>query len=136
MSSLQLYDQLIQMWLYLIGPHVHHLLRPFCYRYEELPDGSLLLHLTGQEPVRTQLLVGADGYFSRVRQQCLGDGPPTFNDRAMWRGRIKEECAVACGVSAGTSAMYQGDYRVAMCFPISGGEVVWTAFAPGESWRS
>ena len=25
-----------------------------------------------------KLLVGADGYFSAVRQQCLGDGPPDF----------------------------------------------------------
>jgi hypothetical protein len=26
--------------------------------------------------VSAQLLVAADGYFSRVRRQCLGDGPP------------------------------------------------------------
>ena len=25
-----------------------------------------------------KLLVGADGYFSAVRQQCLEDGPPDF----------------------------------------------------------
>ena len=28
--------------------------------------------------VHCRLLVGADGYFSTVRQQCLGDGPPDF----------------------------------------------------------
>jgi 2-polyprenyl-6-methoxyphenol hydroxylase-like FAD-dependent oxidoreductase len=26
--------------------------------------------------VQAQLLVAADGYFSRVRRQCLDDGPP------------------------------------------------------------
>jgi len=28
--------------------------------------------------IRCKLLVGADGYFSAVRQQCLEDGPPDF----------------------------------------------------------
>ena len=28
--------------------------------------------------VHCKVLVGADGYFSTVRQQCLGDGPPDF----------------------------------------------------------
>lgn len=28
--------------------------------------------------LRCKLLVGADGYFSAVRQQCLQDGPPDF----------------------------------------------------------
>ena len=28
--------------------------------------------------LKCKLLVGADGYFSAVRQQCLQDGPPDF----------------------------------------------------------
>jgi salicylate hydroxylase len=34
------------------------------------------------------MLVGADGYFSRVRAQMLGDGPPEFTGNVMWRARF------------------------------------------------
>lgn len=47
--------------------------------YEE-DDKGIILHFDRAQPsVHTKVLVGADGYFSRVRAQCLGDGPPTFN---------------------------------------------------------
>ena len=32
--------------------------------------------------VRSKLVLGADGYHSRVREHCLGDGPPDFAVRA------------------------------------------------------
>lgn len=32
----------------------------------------------GQPPVQAKVLIGADGYFSRIRKQCLNDGPPMF----------------------------------------------------------
>jgi len=32
----------------------------------------------GHPSVRAKVLVGADGYFSRIRKQCLNDGPPLF----------------------------------------------------------
>lgn len=47
-------------------------------RYEEDAEGVTLHFDEGQAPVRAKLLVGADGYFSRVRNQCLDDGPPDF----------------------------------------------------------
>lgn len=49
--------------------------------YEEDSEG-LTVHFEGEGAqslaVRAKVLVGADGYFSAVRQQCLGDGPPDF----------------------------------------------------------
>ena len=47
--------------------------------YEEDDKGIILHFDRGQPSVHTKVLVGADGYFSKVRAQCLGDGPPTFN---------------------------------------------------------
>ncbi len=47
--------------------------------YEEGEDGVTLHFDRGQPPVHAKVLVGADGYFSKVRTQCLNDGPPTFN---------------------------------------------------------
>ena len=43
-------------------------------------EGSVTLHFDrGQPQVHAQLLIGADGYFSRIRKQCLNDGPPLFS---------------------------------------------------------
>ena len=47
-------------------------------RYEEDQDGVTLHFDHDQPPVRAKVLVGADGYFSKVRTQCLNDGPPDF----------------------------------------------------------
>jgi len=47
--------------------------------YEEDEDGIVLHFDRGQPAVHAKVLIGADGYFSKVRTQCLNDGPPTFN---------------------------------------------------------
>ncbi len=41
-------------------------------------DGVTLHFDRGQPSVHAKVLVGADGYFSKVRAQCLDDGPPQF----------------------------------------------------------
>lgn len=48
-------------------------------RFEEAEDG-VTLHFHGgrRQPVTARLLIGADGAQSGVREQLLGDGPPTF----------------------------------------------------------
>ncbi|KAL3137400.1 hypothetical protein ABBQ32_006923 [Trebouxia sp. C0010 RCD-2024] len=49
-------------------------------------DHGVTLHF--QPAVHAKLLVGADGYFSKVRTQCLDDGPPTFSKSVHWRARV------------------------------------------------
>ena len=46
--------------------------------YEEDENGVTVHFDRGQPSVRAKILIGADGYFSRVRKQCLNDGPPMF----------------------------------------------------------
>ncbi len=47
--------------------------------YEEDSEGVTVKFEGGEPgPVRAKVLIGADGYFSAVRQQCLDDGPPDF----------------------------------------------------------
>ena len=46
--------------------------------YDANEDGVTLHFDRDQPSVRAKILVGADGYFSKVRKQCLDDGPPQF----------------------------------------------------------
>jgi 2-polyprenyl-6-methoxyphenol hydroxylase-like FAD-dependent oxidoreductase len=43
----------------------------------------------GQVVATCKALIGADGWFSAIRQQVLADGPPTFKDMVVFRARIK-----------------------------------------------
>ncbi|KAL3144420.1 hypothetical protein ABBQ32_004168 [Trebouxia sp. C0010 RCD-2024] len=56
--------------------------------YDEDADGVILHFDRDQPSVRAKILIGADGYFSRIRKQCLNDGPPMFAGCVMWRARI------------------------------------------------
>lgn len=48
-------------------------------------DHGVTLHFDREQPaVHAKLLVGADGYFSKVRTQCLDDGPPTFSVSSLY----------------------------------------------------
>ena len=47
-------------------------------KYDEEEDAVTLHFDRGQPSVRARILIGADGYFSRIRKQCLNDGPPMF----------------------------------------------------------
>ena len=42
-----------------------------------------------------------DGYFSKTRLQCLGDGPPDFGGAVAWRARLEAGQAEKFGYEAG-----------------------------------
>jgi 2-polyprenyl-6-methoxyphenol hydroxylase-like FAD-dependent oxidoreductase len=78
------------------------------------------------------LLVGADGWFSPIRQQLLGDGPPVFKDCVVWRARIQrpedfpEDRTRWWIPPTGARA---GDV-LAVLIPLPGGDLVWQCHAP------
>lgn len=47
-------------------------------KYDEEENGVTIHFDRGHPSVRAKVLIGADGYFSRIRKQCLNDGPPLF----------------------------------------------------------
>ena len=71
-----------------------------------------------------------DGYFSRVRKQCLDDGPPDFGGALVWRARLEAGQAEKYGYEPGRASWYFGENRVFLVFTISKGHVVWTASCP------
>ena len=53
--------------------------------------GSVTAHLAGSETVTGRLLVGADGLWSKVRQQVVGDGAPRVTGHSTYRSVIPTE---------------------------------------------
>ncbi|KAF8060567.1 Zeaxanthin epoxidase [Scenedesmus sp. PABB004] len=85
-----------------------------------------------------EALIGADGWFSAIRQQALGDGPPAFKDVVVWRARIpKPDFLPAArtmwwvprgGVMPGAV--------LAVLIPVPGGDAVWQCHCPIDLMRS
>ena len=76
---------LVMLLLFCVCLDIHG---PCCLQvasYEEDADGVKLHFDGGQPPVQAKVLIGADGYFSRIRKQCLNDGPPLFAVKPLQR---------------------------------------------------
>ena len=55
-------------------------------------------------PVRVDMFAWTctqDGYFSKTRLQCLGDGPPDFGGAVAWRARLEAGQAEKFGYEPG-----------------------------------
>ncbi|KAK9818206.1 hypothetical protein WJX72_008832 [[Myrmecia] bisecta] len=91
-------------------------------------DAGVTLHFESTAPaLRVKVVIGADGYFSGVRAQCLNDGPPTFAGTVMWRGRIPWRDGI---LPPGSSKFFFGAERVGLLYPINAKRIVWTVSAP------
>ena len=52
-------------------------------------DGDgMVIHVEGEAPIQTGLVVGADGYFSRIRSRFLQDGEPEYAGSWLWRALV------------------------------------------------
>ena len=58
-----------------------------CTGFEQAAD-SVTLHLSNGEHVTGDLLIGADGVHSRIRQQMFGQGAAHFTGLMAWRGLV------------------------------------------------
>ena len=121
-----------------------------------LPDGCIHLDcsLTGVEPapgggvtatfersaasaeaVRKDfdLVVGADGINSALRQQLVGDGAPRDAGRTIWRSVIPYDEAL---LAPGGCTMSAGAGKVGFLTHLGEGELYWSAFATDEAVAS
>jgi salicylate hydroxylase len=58
-----------------------------CVGFEQTAD-DVTLHLSNGEAVRGDILIGADGVHSRIRQQMFGQGAAHFTGIMAWRGLV------------------------------------------------
>mmetsp|Transcript_29513 Transcript_29513/g.98633 ORF Transcript_29513/g.98633 Transcript_29513/m.98633 type:complete len:426 (+) Transcript_29513:21-1298(+) len=84
----------------------------------------------GAESAHFDLLVGADGINSALRQQLVGDGAPRDAGRTIWRSIIPYEERL---LQAGSCSMSAGAGKVGFLTHLSEGELYWSAFATDEA---
>lgn len=70
-----------------LPPDVIHL-KHRCVGFEQF-DNSVRIFFPGGKTVETDLLIGADGINSSVRQTLIGDGFPNYADRVSWRAIVQ-----------------------------------------------
>jgi 2-polyprenyl-6-methoxyphenol hydroxylase-like FAD-dependent oxidoreductase len=63
--------------------HLGHVFESFAQN-----SGAVVARFTNGASLEFDLLIGADGLHSHVREQLLNDGPPTYRDYIAWRGVV------------------------------------------------
>src|SRR5436309_4989046 len=87
-------------------------------------QGAIISHFADGQQQQTDLLVGADGLYSMIREQLLGKQPPRYSGYTCWRGAaLFEEQHVSPGISSET----WGRGRRFGMLPIGNGRVFWYA---------
>jgi salicylate hydroxylase len=83
-----------------------------------------VLQFDGREPVTADLVVGADGINSAVRQAIINDGPPRYAGRLSWRGVIRCEHP---SLLPDEVTFFAGDGKNFAVFDVGGGLTFWSA---------
>eukprot|EP00854_Cymbomonas_tetramitiformis_P012053 gene12053-14241_t len=148
------YAQKIASW-YDIRNTLYDLLPPdtveFCSKIQGMnaqADGSVRISVSGsadeghahEREINAKVLIGADGYFSRIREHTIADGPPDFTGRLTWRGRVTLPpgdggIGDKLAEQAGSANLYIdaanfGKGRSAIIYPLQDSTYVFTANCP------
>lgn len=100
----------------------------------EQQGDSVAAHFSSGVTVESDLLIGADGVRSTVRDVIFGGGDVTFTGQAAWRGLIPASELPAWATEA-ASHNWIGPGRTFVTYPIRGQELVnFVAFARTEEW--
>ncbi len=103
------------------GESVH--VNAHCVGFSSEP-GHVIAHFADGHELQTDLLVGADGLHSVIREQLLGKEPPRYSGYTCWRGvAVFEDQRVSPGISSET----WGRGRRFGMLPIGNGWVFWYA---------
>jgi len=90
-------------------------------RYEDKGD-RVVLHMDDGEAIEGCALIGADGLWSRVREQMLGDGKPRVSGHIAYRAVLKRE-EVPEGLWQNNVVLWAGPKTHLVHYPLRRGEL-------------
>lgn len=119
------WSRLQQILASALPPDVIHL-NWRCIGFEQNNNG-VEAWFDGKNPVQADLLIGADGINSVVRQELIGDSPPRYAGRLSWRTVIEysHELLSPNEVTIMTSA----DGKIFTLIDVGDGHIFWSAGA-------
>ncbi|MBB3019557.1 salicylate hydroxylase [Microvirga lupini] len=93
-----------------------------------------------QETVTADMIVGADGVWSKVRQQLVDRTPPTYRGYVAWRATL-ERSAAPVELAGDETGLWLGSQGHVVHYPIAGGRLVNVVAiernpAPVEGWAA
>lgn len=101
----------------------------------EQRSGSVAARLADGSQVEGDLLVGADGIHSVVRERMHGRQQPRFTGSVAWRATIPMERLGACTPPA-TACVWTGPQRHAVTYPLRGAELAnFVGVVEQDTWR-
>ncbi len=90
-------------------------------RFDDKGD-RVVLHMEGGEAIEGCALIGADGLWSRVREQLLGDGKPRVSGHIAYRAVLKRE-EVPDGLWQNNVVLWAGPKTHLVHYPLRRGEL-------------
>ncbi len=85
-------------------------------------DEGIDIYFDGQDKVRTDLLIGADGINSAVRASLIGDGEPRYLQSMSWRAVTKCDQKV---LNPGDFVVIRGDKEFMYLLHVGDGDIAW-----------
>jgi salicylate hydroxylase len=84
-------------------------------------DGGVRLRINDEREVEGDVLIGADGLWSRVRAAVIGDGPPAATGHVAYRALVSQRALPAALRSHGVT-VWLGPRMHVVAYPVKAGE--------------
>ncbi|MCK9507528.1 MAG: FAD-dependent monooxygenase [Pigmentiphaga sp.] len=98
-------------------------------------ENGVTLHLESGRTLSGDLLIGADGVHSKIRQQILSGHDPRFTGLLAWRGMADAEKARHLNIERNVNAWW-GPHRHFVNYYVSAGRRInWIGIVPAGEWR-
>ncbi len=97
-------------------------------------DGAVSLAFVDGDPAVADVVIGADGIHSVVREELLGPEAPRFSGNSAWRGMVPADRVADLGLPV-ASTVVMGPGRHFVYYFVAAGQMVnWVGVAPTETW--
>jgi salicylate hydroxylase len=101
----------------------------------EQMDGQVTLHFEGKESVTGDVLIGADGVHSKIRQGLFGPDKPKFTGCMAWRGLVDTR-GLSDTITREGGVFWLGPGAHIVHYPVRGGEFLnFIGIINRDDWR-